>query len=205
MHMPVTNIHECLILFFYTTLYTRTGDRHTNVWFWIQKSAVAAVDGGEIKSDIRLMSLCNAITLMRDKANDLMSCIDRDQPPPYCDVVAALVNLNLLLISLSKGIEWAILFFESGGAVWLTPQMYAEVFLNIAFNTMFARVSQTEVDELVVHIVWGGVQFMHILAILCCLLGRPFSHEPFLMFISVLRISAHCIALLLERRYTTVI
>ena len=30
-----------------------------------------------------LQTICNAVTLSRDKANDMMRPIDRDQPPPY--------------------------------------------------------------------------------------------------------------------------
>jgi hypothetical protein len=78
------------------------GDRHTTVWYWIQQQAVDLCDDGTISSELRLQNICNAVTLIRDKVNDLMSCIDRDQPIAYTFVVGLLVNLNLLLMSLSK-------------------------------------------------------------------------------------------------------
>jgi len=39
-------------------------------------------DQGKIDAH-ELQTICNAVTLSQDKANDLMSPIDRDQPPPW--------------------------------------------------------------------------------------------------------------------------
>lgn len=49
--------------------------------YWIQSKAARLNDAGAL-SEFKLQTICNAVTLSRDKANDLMSCIDRDQPPP---------------------------------------------------------------------------------------------------------------------------
>ena len=57
------------------------GDRHTTVWYWVQSEAMRLHENGEIDG-FKLQTICNAVTLSRDKANDLMSVIDRDQPPP---------------------------------------------------------------------------------------------------------------------------
>ena len=69
------------------------GDRHTTVWYWIQSKACQLNKQGDIDS-FQLQTLCNAVTLSRDKANDMMSCIDRDQPPPYVFVCAILINIS---------------------------------------------------------------------------------------------------------------
>lgn len=53
------------------------GDRHTTVWFWMQLKASKLADEGKI-SELRLQTICNAATLIRDRANDLMSVLDRD-------------------------------------------------------------------------------------------------------------------------------
>ena len=57
------------------------GDRHTTVWYWIQSKAKQMKDRGQIDA-YELQTVCNAVTLSRDRANDLMSSLDRDQPPP---------------------------------------------------------------------------------------------------------------------------
>eukprot|EP00985_Skeletonema_marinoi_P028918 scaffold26292_cov80-Skeletonema_marinoi.AAC.1 len=59
------------------------GDRHTTVWYWIQQKAMHLADQGIIKSEHRLQLLCQAVRVMRDRANDLMSCTDRDIPNGY--------------------------------------------------------------------------------------------------------------------------
>jgi hypothetical protein len=113
------------------------GDRHTTVWFWIQLKATKLADEGKI-SELRLQTICNAISLIRARANDLMSVLNWDEPPPYVSVVGILVNLNLMILSLWKGIEWAVWFYDTNGRVWLSPKMYFEVFLLLIYNTIFA-------------------------------------------------------------------
>lgn len=77
------------------------GDRHTTVWFWIQVKAEKLMREDEI-SQISFQTICQAITLSRDKANDLMSVIDRSQPPPYVFVCGLLVNANLAIYTVSS-------------------------------------------------------------------------------------------------------
>jgi hypothetical protein len=81
-----------------------SGDRHTTVWLWLQVKAVQLGEQKIITSDIHVQTICNAVTLIRDKANDMMSVIDRDQPFPYTSVCGILVNFNLLLTALWKGV-----------------------------------------------------------------------------------------------------
>ncbi len=96
------------------------------------------MDEGAFDS-ICFQTICNAVTLSRDKANDLMSCIDRDQPPPYVFVCASLINLNLLLHSTATGLKWAIWTYDSGGlSIWTEPRMYVELLILISYTTIYA-------------------------------------------------------------------
>ena len=80
------------------------GDRHTTVWLWLQMKAVQLGEQKIITSDIHVQTICNAVTLIRDRANDMMSVIDRDQPFPYTSICGILVNFNLLLTAVWKGV-----------------------------------------------------------------------------------------------------
>jgi hypothetical protein len=55
-----------------------------------------------------------------------MSTLNWDEPPPYVSVIGTLVNFNLLILSVGKGIEWAVWFYDTNGRVWLSPKMYIE-------------------------------------------------------------------------------
>ena len=113
------------------------GDRHTTVWYWIQQKAVYLTEQGIISSELRLQTLCEAVTQMRDKANDLMSVIDRDNPHAYSFVVGILVNLNLIALSVHKGVVWAIWFYDSNRTIYKTPAMYVDFVLTLATIVTF--------------------------------------------------------------------
>ena len=78
------------------------GDRHTPVWFWIQTKAGQLTRKVNI-SDVAFQTICSAVTLSRDQAGDLISVIDRNQPPPYIFVCTILININLFLQSVATG------------------------------------------------------------------------------------------------------
>lgn len=114
------------------------GDRHTTVWYWVQSKAKQIQDQGGI-NEYELQTICNAVTLSRDKANDLMSCIDRDQPPPYVFVCAILININLLFHATAKGFEWAVWMHDAGGfKVFTEPRLYMSIVVLYLFTTIFA-------------------------------------------------------------------
>lgn len=113
------------------------GDRHTTVWFWMQLKATQLADEGKI-SELRLQTICNAVTLIRDKANNIMSGLNWDEPPPYVSVIGTLVNFNLMIFSVGKGVEWAVWYNDTGGRVWLCPKMYFEVLLLLSYNALFS-------------------------------------------------------------------
>ena len=143
------------------------GDRHTTVWFWMQLKATKLTNEGKI-SELRLQTICNAVTLIRDRANDLMSALNWDEPPPYVSVIGILVNFNLMIFSAWKGIEWAVWFYDTNGRVWLSPKMYFEVFLLLSYNAIFAMLfdlSQTLYNpfgprgiDLPHNVVGGGIR-----------------------------------------------
>jgi len=79
------------------------------------------------------------VTLSRDRANDLMSPIDRDQPPPYVFVCAVLINLNVFLHSTAKGFEWAEFMHDAQGHnVWKYPSMVVDIFVLFSFTTIYS-------------------------------------------------------------------
>jgi hypothetical protein len=143
------------------------GDRHTTVWFWMQVKATRLADEGKI-SELRLQTICNAITLIRDRANNIMSDLNLDEPPPYVSVIGTLVNFNLMILSIGKGVEWAVWFYDTNGSVWASPKMYFEVFLLLSYSALFSMLfdlSQTLYSpfgprgiDLPHNIVGGGIR-----------------------------------------------
>ena len=114
------------------------GDRHTSVWYWIQEKATELSERGIIDM-YRLQTICNAVTLSRDKANDLMSPIDRDQPPPYVFVCAVLINVNLLLYSMAKGMVWSTWMNDVGAIVFIEPRLYCDIIILYAYTLIFSQ------------------------------------------------------------------
>jgi len=114
-----------------------SGDRHTTVWYWIQMKAMTLTKTNSI-SQIEFQTICNAVTLLRDKANDIMSCLDRDQPPPYISLCATLVNINLFLHTCAMGVDWAMWMHELEGDIWGEPRTYMQVVILFLYTTIYA-------------------------------------------------------------------
>lgn len=113
------------------------GNQNSTVYWWILTKIQSLIDEENL-SPVSVNIFAEAITTCRTKGNDLMARIDRDQPRPYCFICAILVNLNLLLTSLSKGLEWAILLHDSQGKIFLEPVLYVEIFVLFTFNAILA-------------------------------------------------------------------
>jgi len=113
------------------------GDRHTTVWFWIQSKANKLRMAKSIDS-IAFQIICNAVTLSRDKANDLMSCLDRDHPSPYIFICAFLTNFNLIFNSVATGLLWSTWMYKHGFAVYAEPGMWAEVVVLFLYSSILA-------------------------------------------------------------------
>ena len=114
------------------------GERHTTVWFWIQTRAKELRDRNSIDA-FELQTICNAVTLSRDKANDMMRPIDRDQPPPYVFVCAILINVNLLLYSMAKGLVWSTWMNDAGNKVFTQPRFYCDILILHAYTLIFSQ------------------------------------------------------------------
>jgi len=113
------------------------GDRHTTVWFWIQTKANKLKMAKCIDS-VEFQIICNAVTLSRDKANDLMSSLDRDHPSPYVFICAFLTNLNLLFKSFASGFLWSSWTYNHGYAIYAEPGMWAEVVVLFLYSSVLA-------------------------------------------------------------------
>jgi hypothetical protein len=119
------------------------GNRHTTIYFWIQDRVAKSAKVGHI-SAIEFQTLCTAITHSRDKANDLMGPISRNQPPPYIFVCASLINIHLFLTSMATGLKWAIWMYDSedseglGLAVWKEPRMSFGVIVLYLYTSIYA-------------------------------------------------------------------
>jgi hypothetical protein len=113
------------------------GHQNNTAYWWILIKVQNLVDEEKL-SLATINTFAKTITSCRTKGNDLMARNDRDQPRPYCFICAILVNLNLLLTSLSKGLEWAILLYDSKGEIFFEPVMYVEIFVLFTFNAIFA-------------------------------------------------------------------
>ena len=80
------------------------GDRHTTVLLWMQTKAVKLGNEKIIDPSIHVQTICQAVSLLRDKTNDLMSSLSCDSPIPYTSIVGVLVRYTLLLQAAWKGV-----------------------------------------------------------------------------------------------------
>lgn len=113
------------------------GNRHNSVWFWIQSKAIYLMKKNEI-SEQSFQTICNAMSSSRDKAQDLMSPVTNDQPPPYVWTSGLLITINLWFISIQTGIRWGIFMWDSDGQVWTEVRMYAEILMFLFFTSIYA-------------------------------------------------------------------
>ena len=117
------------------------GDRHTTVFFWLQLSLKRLADKGALTQEAFSQCCAPAITSMRAQANDLMSSLDRDTPFPYIALAGVLVQVNLLLMSTWKGLEWSQWFATGGQKIFTLPKFWADLgalFLwNLSYQGMY--------------------------------------------------------------------
>ena len=113
----------------------------TEVFFWILAKCrqQATETGGKLRSERAwaLETIAEAVGVMRSQANDLMSSLDRDDPFPYLSLTAFLVNVNVLLFTSWKGVEWAAWFYKSGGGIYRAPKMYVEILVLFVWNLSY--------------------------------------------------------------------
>lgn len=77
------------------------GDRHSSVFWWIQHKMVTLEKQGLVSVHF-VTQTATAVSSMRAQANDLMSSLDRDQPFCYASLCGLLVQVNLLIMTVSK-------------------------------------------------------------------------------------------------------
>jgi len=113
------------------------GDRITSVLFWIL-SKLSQLQSQGVITGLDKQHLCNFTADLRDRANNLMSTIDRDHSIPYATIVALLVNLNLGSLTIWNGLRWAIRHYNSEGECWRTFSMYFDIISFVLYNIMFS-------------------------------------------------------------------
>eukprot|EP00587_Corethron_hystrix_P005638 CAMPEP_0113313038 /NCGR_PEP_ID=MMETSP0010_2-20120614/9618_1 /TAXON_ID=216773 ORGANISM="Corethron hystrix, Strain 308" /NCGR_SAMPLE_ID=MMETSP0010_2 /ASSEMBLY_ACC=CAM_ASM_000155 /LENGTH=458 /DNA_ID=CAMNT_0000168963 /DNA_START=50 /DNA_END=1426 /DNA_ORIENTATION=- /assembly_acc=CAM_ASM_000155 len=109
------------------------GDRHTTVWSWMMAKTTKLNKDG-VLTDIYAQSLCDSIADIRGRANDLMSRLNRDQPVPYSSTVGTLINLQLIITSMWKGVVWSVWSFNKEGNSWGKPMQVIDLvifFINV--------------------------------------------------------------------------
>ena len=74
---------------------------------------------------------------MRAKANDLMGCLEQDKPYAYSSLVGMLVNINLIIMSTWKGVEWSIWCRSFGGALFEQPKWYLDLLVLVVWNMSY--------------------------------------------------------------------
>lgn len=112
------------------------GDRHTTVISWIQQSCVGLQQEGMILPQA-LPKISEDISTLRGKANDLMGCLELDKPYAYSSLVGLLVNINLLIMSTWKGVEWSIWFRSFGGRIFEQPKFYLDLLVLVVWNLSY--------------------------------------------------------------------
>ena len=112
------------------------GDRHTTVFFWIMTKIKRLEKEGLNAKYIIQMN--DAVIAMRGQANDLMSCLNRDNPFPYVALCGLLVKVNLFIMSTWKGVTWAIWLrsFELYGLL-CKPKWWLDVIILLAWNVSY--------------------------------------------------------------------
>jgi len=111
--------------------------RNTSVSYWILMKAVKLRNEGVLSED-DLTCIHHEVANLRGKNQDLLESIFRDLPLPYVIVTACLVNFFLVVYTSYKGVQWAVLYYDTGVGIWTNPRWYFEVLLLTAFNALLA-------------------------------------------------------------------
>ena len=112
------------------------GDRHSTVFFWISTELVRLQRAGVIEPEATA-GLNGYVSSMRGQANDLMSSLDRDKPYSYASLCGLLVQINIVIMSSWKGVEWAIWLHSFGGRLTEQPKFWVDIVALFAWNTSY--------------------------------------------------------------------
>jgi hypothetical protein len=109
------------------------GDRHTTVLFWIMH-----LMRKDHEKEAFCGPVCDATRQFREKANDMMSCLDRDFPYSYVSLCGLLVKLNVFIFSTWKAVEWAIWMKSAGyGGAFRQIRLYADILVLFVWNISY--------------------------------------------------------------------
>eukprot|EP00440_Ansanella_granifera_P009346 gb/GFBE01010128.1/.p1 GENE.gb/GFBE01010128.1/~~gb/GFBE01010128.1/.p1 ORF type:complete len:380 (+),score=67.40 gb/GFBE01010128.1/:1-1140(+) len=112
------------------------GDRHTTVVTWIQQRLVTLHQQGAIPIEY-VRKVTEDITSFRGLANDIMGCLNTDRPYAYASLVGLLVNINLLIMSTWKGVEWSTWYNSFGPEVFEQPKWWLDVLVLVVWNMSY--------------------------------------------------------------------
>merc|ERR1712238_23985 len=70
-------------------------DRHTTVWYWIQRKAVTLTDQGVISSEQPLQTICTLAGRTQGLADDIMNEIGNDHCPVYTSIVGITICYSI--------------------------------------------------------------------------------------------------------------
>lgn len=114
-----------------------SGDRHSTVFYWIHLEATKLARA-KVISDNFAVEISEGASKMRAQANDLMSSLDRDLPLPYTVLCGMLVQLNVLIMSTWKGVEWSIWLHSLGSAELLDQgRFWVDIFVLLSWNVSY--------------------------------------------------------------------
>lgn len=82
-------------------------------------------------------ALTSSIGSMRGQANDLMSSLDRDKPYSYASLCGLLVQINLLIMSTWKGVDWATWLHSFGDQLICQPKFWADILVLFSWNLSY--------------------------------------------------------------------
>jgi hypothetical protein len=118
------------------------GDRHSSVFYWLMVEVVNLKEANVICPEYVVL-LSNAISNMRAQANDLMSSLDRDKPISYVALCGLLVNINVLIMSTWKAVNWSAWLHKVGPHVLFRE---SRIYIDILFLFMW-NISYTALYE----------------------------------------------------------
>ena len=114
-----------------------SGDRHSTVFWWIHLEATRLANEDVISPNFAV-EISEAASKMRAQANDLMSSLDRDLPLPYTVLCGMLVQLNVLIMSTWKGVEWSIWLHSLGSAELLDQgRFWIDILVLLSWNVSY--------------------------------------------------------------------
>jgi hypothetical protein len=117
------------------------GDRHSTVFYWLTHLFYQLCHHHNHLSANIVSTVVELLLDARGVANDLMSNVDRDQAFSYTALCGVLVNVNVMIMSTWKGVEWAIWYRAFGNDVTKQPKLWVDIavlfFWNVSYVALY--------------------------------------------------------------------